>query len=109
MYFGVKGQGARRLQFSRLYGCGGYMHYIISDLHMNDTGMAQCVSDAELIIFANKLEVDCKIQKVTLLLLGDILDLLRSPDWEQLWREKHSAPWSGIGKGFSGFSRSYSE
>jgi UDP-2,3-diacylglucosamine pyrophosphatase LpxH len=85
------------------------MHYVISDLHMNDTGMAECVTDAQLIALANKVEADCKSQKVTLLLLGDILDLLRSPDWEQLWTEHESAPWSAIGKGFTGFSRNYAE
>jgi UDP-2,3-diacylglucosamine pyrophosphatase LpxH len=85
------------------------MLYVISDLHMNDTGMAQCVSDAELVGFASRVEADCKTQKVTLLLLGDILDLLRSPDWEAVWTEQKSAPWMGIGKGFSGFSRNYSE
>lgn len=85
------------------------MHYIVSDIHMNDTGAAGCVTDEELVAFASVVGDSCKKEKATLVLLGDILDLLRSPKWEELWKEHNSAPWSNMGRRFGNFSESFSE
>jgi len=85
------------------------MLYIVSDIHMNDTGSSGCVTDEELVAFVSSVGESCKKGKVTLVLLGDILDLLRSPEWEQLWDKEKSAPWSNMGPKFTNFSEGFSE
>ena len=85
------------------------MHVFVSDLHMDDTGFSGSVSDADLIAFLTDLENPKPESKITLVFVGDILELLRSPRWEVLWNKHKSAPWSGMGPGFKNFRNGHAE
>jgi UDP-2,3-diacylglucosamine pyrophosphatase LpxH len=87
------------------------MHVFISDLHMDDTGSSGSVSDDDLTRFVGRLErlADENKQKITLVFLGDVLELLRSPSWEILWKTHNSAPWSGVGTDFRNFRGGHAE
>lgn len=53
------------------------MHVFLSDLHLTDWEFGSSVSDAELVEFCNgQLSEFCKDRQVTLVLLGDVVDLL---------------------------------
>lgn len=88
------------------------MHFFLSDLHMTDTGAGGAVTDEQLTEFSSGLDryiSKDKPEKHKLVLVGDIFDLLRSPRWADLWKEKNSAPWSGSSPGFKHFDKSYAE
>jgi UDP-2,3-diacylglucosamine pyrophosphatase LpxH len=88
------------------------VHIFLSDLHMTDSGAAGAVSDAELAAFVERLErrSGSEREKITLVFVGDVLDLLRSPKWERLWTtQNRSAPWSGMNKGFRNFQNGHAE
>ena len=86
------------------------MHVFLSDLHLTDWEFGSSVSDAELVEFCNgQLSEFCKDRQVTLVLLGDVVDLLRSPRWADLWTSCKGAPWKGLGKNFKGFDKSHGE
>ncbi|MGD1079682.1 MAG: metallophosphoesterase [Candidatus Sulfotelmatobacter sp.] len=87
------------------------MHVFVSDLHMTDTGAGGAVTDGQLETFVNHLEKLAGERKdpIKLILLGDIFDLLRSPQWTILWNEKKSAPWSAVSKNFKHFKNSPAE
>jgi UDP-2,3-diacylglucosamine pyrophosphatase LpxH len=88
------------------------MLVFISDLHMDDTGSSGCVSDAYLFGFLERLERQYLVagKKIILVFLGDVLELLRSPKWEELWKAKNkSAPWSGMGPRFGNFNGGHAE
>jgi UDP-2,3-diacylglucosamine pyrophosphatase LpxH len=87
------------------------MHVFVSDLHMDDTGASGSVSDVTLTKFIARLEtlaVEHK-QKIKLVFLGDVLELLRSPSWETLWNNHKSTPWSGMGPDFRNFRDGHAE
>lgn len=88
------------------------MHVFLSDIHMTDTDIGGVVSDAHLTSFVDRImatATEKQSEKVTLVLVGDIFDLLRSPKWATLWKEKHSAPWSGMSAKFRHFKNSHTE
>ena len=69
------------------------MHAFISDLHMDDTGASGSVSDADLVqflLYLERLSVE-NTKKITLVFIGDVFELLRSPRWEVLWKKHNSA------------------
>ena len=74
---------------------------------MDDTGASGSVSDDALTQFIVRLETLAGdyTQKITLVFLGDVLELLRSPSWEIFWNKHKSAPWSGMGVDLSDFSK----
>jgi UDP-2,3-diacylglucosamine pyrophosphatase LpxH len=78
---------------------------VVSDLHMTDRVTGSSVSDADLVALARELEgLQPRDEPLTLLLLGDIVDLLRSEQWDRLWEDHHgAAPWSAVGPDFVGF------
>ncbi len=87
------------------------MLVVISDVHMTDRGTGSPVSDGELSGFVREIEtLEPRNEKLTLLLLGDIIDFLRSEEWGTLWeKENGAAPWSSLGRGFEGFEGSVQE
>ena len=88
------------------------MHVFLSDIHMTDSDTGGVVSDAHLTSFVDRivpLADHAEREKVTLVLVGDIFDLLRSPKWATLWKEKSSAPWSGMSPKFRLFKKSFAE
>src|SRR3712207_2509976 len=86
------------------------MHVFVSDLHMTDTDSGT-VSDTQLTSFVSRLVhmAEERQTQIKLVFLGDILDLLRSSRWEELWSRHQSAPWSGMGPGFENFAGNYAE
>lgn len=80
------------------------MHFFVSDLHITDTDIGGVVSDAELTAFVDQLGriAEEKSKRLTLVFVGDVLELLRSHKWDALWI-KGSAPWSGMTTGFGNF------
>jgi UDP-2,3-diacylglucosamine pyrophosphatase LpxH len=85
------------------------MLVFVSDMHMADNPAGDPVSDADLQGFLDELAQWVEAGPVTLVLLGDIIDFLRSPKWEELWRQHNSAPWSAMTADFSNFPGSYAE
>lgn len=88
------------------------MHVFVSDIHMTDTDTGGVVSDSHLTSFADRIlriADEQQREKVTLVMVGDIFDLLRSPKWATLWKEKGSAPWSGMAPKFKQFKKSFAE
>jgi len=86
------------------------MHVFVSDIHLTDTDAGGVVCDEHLASFVDRIMLSAPHdEKVTLVLLGDIFDLLRSPKWSTLWKEKSSAPWSGMGAKFKNFSGGFAE
>jgi UDP-2,3-diacylglucosamine pyrophosphatase LpxH len=88
------------------------MHVFVSDLHMDDTETSGSVSDTDLTAFAARLErlATEKEKKITLVFVGDVLELLRSSKWEALWTNfNKTAPWSGMGRGFVNFRNGHAE
>lgn len=81
------------------------MLVVVSDLHMTDRTTGASVTDLELTDFVEELNaLEPRDEPFTLLLLGDIVDLLRSEQWDTLWRtHAGAAPWSGLGREFDGF------
>lgn len=84
------------------------MHVFVSDIHMADGPAGDPVSDDELAAFVDGLPAGSRGHDVTLVLLGDIIDFLRSSKWADLWG-KNVAPWSAMAKGFANFPRSPAE
>ena len=87
------------------------MHVFVSDIHMTDTDAGGVVSDAHLASFIDRIVPNGveSHEKVTLVFVGDIFDLLRSPKWSTLWRDKRSGPWSGMSAQFKHFKNSFAE
>ena len=83
------------------------MHLFVSDLHLTDWDYGGVVSDHELLRITNVLSQTRSDEPHTLVLLGDIVDLLRSSQWNTLWEEHQSAPWSGMARDFTGFRFGY--
>jgi UDP-2,3-diacylglucosamine pyrophosphatase LpxH len=85
------------------------MLVIASDLHMTDRATGAPVSDLELAAFAREVAaLEPLAEPLTLVLLGDVIDFLRSEEWGRLWDEKNgAAPWSSVGPDFRGFEGSY--
>lgn len=87
------------------------MLVVVSDLHMTDRTTGSSVSDAELSSLVRELTtLEPTSEPLTLLLLGDVVDLLRSEEWDKLWKaHPGAAPWSSLGREFSGFEEGYQE
>jgi UDP-2,3-diacylglucosamine pyrophosphatase LpxH len=87
------------------------MLVVVSDLHMTDRETGAPVTDVELEAFVRQVErLEPREEGVTLLLLGDIIDLLRSERWGRLWNQrKGAAPWSHTERGFADFVGSHPE
>jgi UDP-2,3-diacylglucosamine pyrophosphatase LpxH len=87
------------------------MLIIVSDLHMTDRETGAPVSDTELTSFVRHVQaLEPRDEEITLLLLGDVIDFLRSEQWQLLWDEHEgAAPWSSLGPGFTGFEESLQE
>src|SRR3954463_5292290 len=85
------------------------MHVFVSDMHMADNPAGDPVSDADLQGFLGELSRWVETGDVTLVLLGDIIDFLRSPKWGELWHQKNSAPWSAMAPSFANFPNSHAE
>jgi len=85
------------------------MHVFVSDIHMADNPAGDPVADAELVSFANELGRLSESGPITLVLLGDIIDFLRSPKWDHLWSAQKSAPWSAMAADFANFPRGPAE
>ncbi|HEY7424241.1 MAG TPA: hypothetical protein VH682_08450 [Gemmataceae bacterium] len=86
------------------------MHVFLSDLHLTDWELGSPVTDAELTTFCKgQLGDFCRKGEVKLILLGDVVDLLRSAKWAELWNQRGGAPWKGQGPDFSGFNDDYGE
>jgi hypothetical protein len=68
----------------------GLMLVVVSDLHITDRDAGAPVSDAELTKFVGEIAGLDPGEPMTLLLLGDILDLLRS---DQAGRAPASSRW----------------
>jgi UDP-2,3-diacylglucosamine pyrophosphatase LpxH len=87
------------------------MLIVVSDLHMTDRETGAPVTDAELTSFVRNVQaLEPRDEEITLLLLGDVIDFLRSEQWQLLW-DKHegAAPWSSLGPSFTGFEESLQE
>jgi len=84
------------------------MLVVASDVHMTDRDTGAPVTDVELAAFVREVEgLEPHDEELTLLLLGDIIDFLRSEEWGDLWdNEGAAAPWSSLGQSFSGFEDS---
>lgn len=85
------------------------MHVFISDVHMTDQEAGSPVSDVELVEFAEEVDRWSQREHVHLVLLGDIIDLLRSPKWEECWSRLRSFPWSGAARDFVNFRGNHPE
>ena len=77
------------------------MHVFLSDLHLTDSDLGSPVVDAELKSFCEVTLASYCMQAmqrkriVTLVLLGDVVELLRSKKWAKLWADRQAAPWIG--------------
>jgi UDP-2,3-diacylglucosamine pyrophosphatase LpxH len=77
----------------------------VSDLHLTDHDDGCAPSDRDLLAITQTLGDARTDEKHTLVLLGDIVDLLRSDRWHQLWLAGES-PWRDIkGLRSNGFKR----
>ncbi len=87
------------------------MLVVVSDLHMTDRVTGASVTDLELTDFVEELFALRPLDEpLELLLLGDIVDLLRSECWDSLWSQHGgAAPWSSLGVGFAGFESGLQE
>lgn len=87
------------------------MLIVVSDVHMTDRAVGAPVRDWELDALVRHVEsLEPRKEGLTLLLLGDIIDFLRSGEWDRLWEEENgAAPWSSLGPGFEGFQGSLQE
>ena len=86
------------------------MHVFISDTHMTDHPASGSVSDVELTNFAGDIEKWAEHAQIKLVLLGDIIDFLRSPKWKHCWEHcNHSFPWSTMNSHFTNFVDNYAE
>ncbi|MBU4321362.1 MAG: hypothetical protein KJ739_09800 [Nitrospinae bacterium] len=77
------------------------MLIIVSDMHLTDGTLAPPVSKESFQLFVTEVEkiVNNSKNKVELIFLGDIFDLLRSKHWlgqriEEKWVERKVRPWS---------------
>jgi UDP-2,3-diacylglucosamine pyrophosphatase LpxH len=80
----------------------------VSDIHMADTAAGEPAADDDLAAFVGDALSRRTHDPVTLVLLGDIIDFLRSPRWDELW-QRNAAPWSAMAPGFANFQGSPSE
>jgi UDP-2,3-diacylglucosamine pyrophosphatase LpxH len=81
------------------------LHVFVSDLHLTDGSIGDAVSAEELIERLLLPLSQAKEKPVQLVLLGDIFELLRSTEWERLWRKQHPvAPWTAMSRDFVNFS-----
>jgi UDP-2,3-diacylglucosamine pyrophosphatase LpxH len=88
------------------------MHIFVSDVHMTDMEAGGSVSDGQLQSFIDRvlpIVGEDKAEPVKLVFVGDVFDLLRSSKWSTLWKDKRSAPWSGMSQNFSHFKKSFAE
>lgn len=88
------------------------MHVFLSDIHLTDTDAGGVISDSQLSSLLDRImatAAEKQTAKVTLVLVGDIFDLLRSEKWTRLWDENGSAPWSGMNAKFRHFKNSHAE
>ena len=88
------------------------MHVFASDIHLTDANTGGVCSDEHLVSFVDRimaLAAERRSKKVTLVLVGDIFDLLRSDKWATLWDQKGSAPWRGMSAKFKHFKNSDAE
>jgi UDP-2,3-diacylglucosamine pyrophosphatase LpxH len=85
------------------------MHVFVSDVHMTDNSAGEPASDAELKELVDELAPWAEKEQVTLVLLGDIIDFLRSPKWDELWHKHKSAPWSTMAGDFANFEGGHAE
>ncbi len=74
--------------------------YFVSDLHLTDSDLGSPVVDAELkpfceVTLASRMRAMQRKRIVTLVLLGDVVELLRSKKWAKLWADRQAAPWIG--------------
>lgn len=70
------------------------MLVFLSDLHLTDWELGGVVSDDELATYCqDELARYCNRQPVKLVLLGDVVDLLRSARWSKLWNTSRITPW----------------
>jgi UDP-2,3-diacylglucosamine pyrophosphatase LpxH len=68
------------------------MQLFVSDLHLTDHDDGCAPSDKQLLSITRTLNEAPTGEKHTLVLLGDIVDLLRSEQWHELWQDGES-PW----------------
>src|SRR5437867_845543 len=87
------------------------MLVVISDVHMTDRETGAPVTDTELTNFIQDIKgLKPQDEELTLLFLGDIIDFLRSEQWEGLYvAQPGAAPWTSLGQGFTGFEGSVQE
>jgi UDP-2,3-diacylglucosamine pyrophosphatase LpxH len=85
------------------------MLLFVSDLHLTDDPISSTVSDSALTTFAHDLGRLSERSPIKLVLLGDIVDLLRSSKWLECWEEHRSAPWKAMSPGFANFVSNYPE
>lgn len=88
------------------------MHVFASDIHLTDANTGGVCSDSHLVSFVDRilaLAAERRSKKVTLVLVGDIFDLLRSDKWATLWDQERSAPWRGMNAKFKHFKNSDAE
>jgi UDP-2,3-diacylglucosamine pyrophosphatase LpxH len=88
------------------------MHVFLSDIHLTDADAGGVVADSHLSSFLDRImaiAAEKQSKKVTLVLVGDIFDLLRSEKWARLWDQNGSAPWRGMNPKFKHFKNSDSE
>jgi len=87
------------------------MQVFVSDLHLTDEDHLGTVSDVQLASFIERLVQSHseRSKPIHLVFLGDILELLRSTLWDDLWTKHQSAPWSGMGPGFLNFADGHAE
>ena len=84
-------------------------HIFVSDIHMTDHEASGSVSDTELTGFTREVGKLSESGHVKLILLGDIIDFLRSPKWQECWDLHKSAPWSAMNLGFRNFVGNHAE
>jgi UDP-2,3-diacylglucosamine pyrophosphatase LpxH len=84
---------------------------IVSDLHLTDEALPGSATDEDLATFVRELGTVAERdgEPVTLVFLGDILELLRSRRWSALWARHGAAPWIGSAPGFVNFVGGHSE
>lgn len=86
------------------------MHCFVSDLHLTEEAFAGSVTDQQLQSFVEQVAgLASPTQPIKLVFAGDILELLRSTKWGEVWRVHKSAPWSGMCPGFKNFRGGHSE
>jgi UDP-2,3-diacylglucosamine pyrophosphatase LpxH len=87
------------------------MLVVISDVHMTDRTTGGPVTDRELVGFVEEIgKLKPGGKPLTLLLLGDMFDYLRSELWSELF-EKHPGcvPWTNAKENFANFADSHQE